>query len=140
MLSMLPAVLVAVALAYAFMSPQSASAAPPDEPQNVTATAGNGEIELSWDEPDDDGGETITQYDAECVAGGHTRTSSATPPTTSTTVDGVQNGATYECTVTATNADGTGDESDPVEATPSDVPLPPQNISGIPGDELIIVD
>lgn len=63
-----------------------------------------------------DGGSAITSYTATC--GGVEATSSTLP----ISVTGLSNGISYSCTLTATNAVGTSEPSNPVEATPRGAP------------------
>ncbi|EMS69099.1 fibronectin type III domain-containing protein, partial [Ruminiclostridium cellobioparum] len=78
----------------------------PEAPLNVTATAGNGQVTVSFDAPFD-GGSPITEYIVTTSPGGITTTGSAI----SITVDGLTNGVSYSFTVKAVNAAGEGPES-----------------------------
>lgn len=78
----------------------------PEAPLNVTATAGNGQVTVSFDAPFD-GGSPITEYIVTTSPGGITTTGSAI----SITVDGLTNGVAYSFTVKAVNAAGEGPES-----------------------------
>ena len=96
---------------------------PPGPPQNVTLTAGDTEIAVSWTAPIDDGGSLIIDYDV------HYKLSSAqiwitthafTGTGTSTTLTALVNGSAYDVRVRASNAGtGTGPWTAPVSATPS---------------------
>ena len=93
------------------------SAAPPDAPTNPAAIAGNGQATISFTTPANNGGATITTYTAACTAGGSTSTGSASA--SPVTVTGLINNTVYNCSVTATNAAGTGTASSVVSVTPS---------------------
>ena len=93
----------------------------PSAPRNLVATAGDGEVFLTWEPPEYDGGYPITGYIfSPQMADG------MSPPlvniniglVTSYTDDNVVNGQTYQYTITAKTDAGTGDTSDIAEATP----------------------
>ncbi len=79
----------------------------PGPPTEVSLTAGDGEVEVSWNEPLDTGGLVITSYTATASPGG----ASCTSTTTSCVITGLLNGMTYSLTVTATNSIGTSEPS-----------------------------
>jgi len=74
----------------------------PGAPTIGTATGGNAQATVTFTAPVSNGGSAITGYTADC--GGITNTGAASP----ITVTGLTNGTSYTCTVTATNAVGTG--------------------------------
>ncbi|MGE4090460.1 MAG: BACON domain-containing carbohydrate-binding protein [Candidatus Binatia bacterium] len=79
----------------------------PGAPTIGAATAGDGQISVAFTPPASDGGSAITQYTATC---GSESASGASSPIV---VTGLANGTAYTCTVTATNAVGTGPASAP---------------------------
>ena len=88
------------------------------------AAADAGVDEISLTVAAEAGSATITGYDAECedVSG---TTTTASSSDTSITVSGLETGADYTCTVTATNSVGTSVASAPSETlTPSTQGLP----------------
>jgi hypothetical protein len=85
----------------------------PGAPTISTGTAGNGLATIAFSAPASNGGAAITSYTATCSG---ISASSATSPIT---VSGLSNGVTYPCSVTATNANGTGPASTSVMVTPS---------------------
>ena len=96
-------------------------AGPPGAPRNLTATAGDGEVFLTWEPPENDGGYPITGYIfSPWLADG------MSPPlvniniglVTSYTDYNVVNDRTYHYTVTAVTDRGTGNPSAIAEATP----------------------
>ena len=104
----------------------------PDKPTGLTAMAGDGEVTLSWDDPDD---LTLTGYDYS-TDGGETFTAitglSAAP--TSYTVTGLTNNTAYNLALRAVNASGEGPSSDTVTATPIGPPSAPGELSATQGD------
>ncbi|WP_318556644.1 fibronectin type III domain-containing protein [Geobacter anodireducens] len=79
----------------------------PGAPTSVTATAGNGQVSITFTAPASTGGAAITGYTATSNPGGITGTCAASP----CTVTGLTNGTAYTFTVTATNSAGTGSAS-----------------------------
>ncbi len=89
----------------------------PGEPTGLSGTSGDGQVELSWTAPADNGS-SITGYTVTVSPPDGT----CTPVATSCTVDELNNGTGYTFTVFATNIVGDGPASDPVTATPAAVP------------------
>lgn len=105
----------------ALTTPQ-ASATTASTPSTPTATAGNGQVSLSWSAPSSNGGATITDYSIQYSANaGSTWTSFAHTPSASTaaTVTGLTNGTTYTFRVAAINSAGVGTYSSTTSATPT---------------------
>ena len=103
---------------------------PPGAPRNLTATAGNKEVTLSWDPPDDNGNAPATRYRIEWRIDGkdYDRWSQwgTSRSTTYTTTDeaNLANGVKYFFRVTAENGSGNGHgpygpASEEVGATPT---------------------
>jgi hypothetical protein len=89
----------------------------PGAPQNVTATAGDGKVKVTWDAPASDGGSPITGY---TVTASHNNSNSRATfgaGATSGAIRGLVNGKTYSVTVQAINANGAGPASAPVTVT-----------------------
>jgi microcystin-dependent protein len=90
----------------------------PGVPTGVTATAGDGQVSLSWSAPISNGGSPVTGYVVTPYIGTTAQTPVSEPSApTAARITGLANGATYTFTVAATNAVGTGTESaasDPV--------------------------
>jgi hypothetical protein len=87
----------------------------PGAPTGLETIPGDGQVELSWTEPADTGGEAITGYTVEYSADGETWSTFATGVAASTLkvdVTGLSNGTGYVFRVFATNAAGTGGVSD----------------------------
>ena len=88
----------------------------PGAPGNLTAVGGNGEVVLSWDAPENDGGAAITDYEYR-INGRNPWISTGSTATTHT-VTGLVNGAAYTFEVRAVNRIGTGRVPNQTEATP----------------------
>nr|WP_246476042.1 choice-of-anchor D domain-containing protein [Cohnella thailandensis] len=87
-----------------------ASATPataPAAPNNVVATAGNGQAIVTFTAPNDNGGNVITGYVVTAMPGGITATGTASP----ITVNGLTNGTAYTFTVKALSLGGNSAES-----------------------------
>ena len=111
-------------------------APPPDPPSapTLSASAGNGSVQLGWTVPTDDGGSPVTGY--QIYRGGSSGT--AIPLTSvgnvlTYTDSGLTNGSTYWYQVAAVNAADTGPRSNEASATPQHVataPSAPLNLVG----------
>ena len=89
----------------------------PSAPQNLTATAGNAQVVLSWTAPAS--GDAPTGYEYHAAGAGITSSWTSTSSTATThTVTGLTNGTEYTFQVRAMNAGGTGLASASVKATP----------------------
>ena len=117
-----------------------AAATAPGAPTNVTAVAGDGTADVSFDPPDSDGGAPITGYTVSSPEDPNVTASGETSPIR---VNGLTNGTPYTFTVSATNAAGTGTASAPTDAaTPSPPAAPaaatapgaPTNVTAVAGD------
>jgi hypothetical protein len=96
----------------------------PDPPTIGTATAGAGSGSATFT-PGDDNGSQIISYTATCTSSTGT-TGSATGTASPIVVTGLTDGATYTCTVNATNGVGTSMPSAPSNTfVPIAVPAPP---------------
>ncbi len=93
----------------------------PGAPSITSAAPGNGSIVLTWNPPLADGGMPITAYQIVCNAGSVSTTAAGSPAT----ITGLANGTAYACTVSATNALGSGAPSAVVAATPRTLPAAP---------------
>jgi subtilisin family serine protease/fibronectin type 3 domain-containing protein len=113
----------------------------PGAPTGLNATAGNGQVALSWTAPASNGGSAITGYRIYrgTVAGGETYTGT-TVAGTSYTNTGLANGTTYFFKVSAVNAVGEGALSAEASATPvapPTVPGVPTGLTATPGNSQV---
>ena len=88
----------------------------PGAPRNLTAVGGDGEVVLSWDAPESNGGFAITDY--EYRINGRNPWISIGSTLTTHTVNGLVNGTEYTFRVRAVNAVGASAPSNLVEVTP----------------------
>src|SRR6185312_3293321 len=108
----------------------------PGQVTNVTGTPGFDSVSLSWSAPSSGG--APTQYTITPYIGSTAQTPvnvTGTPPATSTTITGLQQGTPYTFTVQASNPSGNGAVSAPSSAiTPSGPMAPgaPTGVSAIP--------
>ena len=115
------------------VSPSSSGTAP-DPPTSVIATAGNGQVGVTWTAPASDGGSAITSYTVITNPAhvGPFPTGNTTP---SATITGLTNGQAYTFTATTTNDIGTGAASAPSNsATPVGAATAPTGVSATAGD------
>ncbi len=94
----------------------------PGVPTSLSATAGDGQVVLSWRAPNNDGNSPITRYTIEQSTNGGTSWTASTPSTstgTTVTVTGLTNDQVYHFRVSATNSIGTGAASGTAQATPT---------------------
>jgi hypothetical protein len=97
----------------------------PDAPAQPTDVAGNGQIQVTFTPPADNGN-PITRYTASCVSSDGGTPGNQSDPASPITVTGLTNGNTYTCTVIATNTDGDSTPSSPsLAVVPSTVPDAP---------------
>ena len=89
----------------------------PGVPTNLLLEVGDGQVTLTWDAPEDDGGSEITGY--EYRINGRGRWISTGSTDTTHTITGLDNDTEYTFEVRAVNRIGrNGASSDPVEARP----------------------
>lgn len=102
---------------------------PPDTPPNLTATPGNGQINLAWNRPNDNGS-GIAHYEVRNTTSGQ---GNGSPTTTSHLVTGLTNGTAYTFEVWAVGTNGTPGATSTVSAAP--VANPPDEPTGVNADE-----
>ena len=108
------------------------ASAPPLPPTNLSAIAGNSEVELNWT-----GGTNVTSYNIYySITSGGPYTKVTTTTNTNYIVSELANGVTYYFVVTAINSNGESGYSNQASATPSASvpPLPPTNLTAVVGD------
>jgi hypothetical protein len=85
---------------------------PPSPPRSVSASAGDRTALVIWSQPNSDGGRQVLSYTAVSQPGGFT---CETTEATACEIRGLHNGTPYAFTVSARNALGTSDLSNPSE-------------------------
>lgn len=103
---------------------------PPSSPVAVKAVGGNGDAEVTWAAPSDDGGTSITGYTVTAAPSG----ASCTTITLRCSITGLSNGTPYTITVTATNSAGTSLPSTGATVTPRTVSDSPTNVTVTAGN------
>ena len=88
----------------------------PGAPTNLLLTVGDGQVTLTWDAPEEDGGSAITDYEYRIDGKGRWISTGSTD--TTHTVTGLDNGTEYTFEVRAVNRNRKGRASNRVEATP----------------------
>ena len=108
----------------------------PVAPTNLTATAGDTQVVLSWTTPINNGGSAITGYNIQYLTGSGTTWSllSIGSATNSYTVTGLTYGYSYIFRVAAVNSKGTGSYSDQSPVTLATVPGAPTDLTATLGD------
>ena len=102
----------------------------PDAPVITELNPSDGQIEVIWSAPVNNGGEPVDEYRLEWSSNDFanilcTETLSGNPPATTYTVTGLTNGDTYYFRVIAINEVGESDPSDVESAIPVTVPAKP---------------
>lgn len=115
----------------------STGGAVPSAPTNVTATAGNATVTLSWSPSS---GATSYNVYRGTTSGGEGVTPISTGITgTSYSDTTVANGTTYYYTVAAVNASGTSIQSNETSATPRTVPSTPTGLAATAGNAQVVL-
>ena len=113
----------------------------PAAPANLTATAGDARVTLSWDDPDNASIQRweYRQKEGTGAYGGWGAITNSDKDTTSHTVTGLTNGTAYSFRVRAVNASGNGAVST-ASATPVAVPGAPTNLTAAPSVGQVALD
>jgi Fibronectin type III domain len=88
----------------------------PGAPTNVTALAGDGAAEVSFEAPGSDGGAAVTGYTVTAKDEQNATAATATGTASPISVTGLTNETAYTFTVRAENSAGVGPDSDPSDA------------------------
>ena len=88
----------------------------PDAPMNLRVEGGDGQVTLTWEAPEDDGGSEITDYEYRINGQGSWISIGSTD--TTTTVTGLDNDTVYTFEVRAVNRTGRSRASNRAEPTP----------------------
>src|SRR5437899_10205841 len=118
------------------MIPQASSLATaiPSAPKNLQATAGTGNVTLSWQATSNNGGSPITNYKIYRSSSSGTEGLLVTIGNlTSYTNTGLASGHTYFYKVAAVNGIGTSPQSNEASATPFTIPSDAINLHALAG-------
>lgn len=96
-------------VSYLAVNRQASAASAPSSPTNVSLSAGNASITVSWHSPISLGGGSLTNYIIEhrTLGAGSWTTSNAAPTATSHTISGLTNDQKYQVCIAAKTASGT---------------------------------
>ncbi|MDQ2838125.1 MAG: fibronectin type III domain-containing protein [Actinomycetota bacterium] len=102
----------------------------PSAPKNLSTTAGDGSIDLTFDVPDNSGGAAISGYEVSSDGGNSwaTATTTGSGPFT-TTVSGLTNGTSYALQVRADNSIGNGTVATADPTIPDVAPAAPTDLT-----------
>ena len=113
----------------------------PTAPTSVSGASGDQQVVVSWTAPSSDGGAPVSGYSVTPYIGSVAQTATVFASNATTeTVGGLTNGTAYTFTVIATNAVGDGPASaHSAVVTPATLPSAPTGVSGVPGDQQVVV-
>ena len=96
-------------VSYLAVNRQASAASAPSSPTNVSLSAGNASITVSWHSPISLGGGSLTNYIIEhrTLGAGSWTTNNAAPTATSHTISGLTNDQKYQVRIAAKTASGT---------------------------------
>ncbi len=111
----------------------------PAKPTGLSAEAGNGQVTLSWTDPEDDSitGYQVQQRKGSAAWGSWTDISGSDADTTNHTVTGLDNDSAYRFRIRAQNGGGNSAASAVVRATPAEpatAPAKPTGLGATKGD------
>ena len=114
----------------------------PAKPAGLTAAAGDREVALAWNDPDDP---TVTRWQYRYRTGGHgygswTDVPDSSGNTTGHTVTGLAPGVLHGFRIRAANSSGAGLESDEVTAVPFYIPAKPTGFAATPGSGQVLLE
>ena len=111
----------------------------PSPPIDLSAECGNGCINLSWSDPETNGGSKITHFILYRSGGGEDDIQETIPLINFNKYrdNKVTNGKTYTYSVSSVNMIGESERSPSVQAMPRGLPTPPMNLSVKYGDGFI---
>jgi hypothetical protein len=113
---------------------------PPVAPTINSVTSGVASVSVDFSPPSDNGGSAVTGYTASCTSSDTGVNGTVSGASTPIVVAPLTNGSSYTCTVTATNAIGTGVPSDPSDTVvPATVPDAPKIGTALPRVNSILV-
>jgi uncharacterized delta-60 repeat protein len=112
----------------------------PTAPSNLVATAGNGEVTISFTAAGTNGGAAITNYEYTLNGGDNWIAFNPAVTTSPVTISGLTNGTSYTLQLRAVSDDGVGAASASVSFTPAILPTAPTSLSASVGDGKITLN
>jgi fibronectin type 3 domain-containing protein len=110
----------------------------PGAPTGLTATRGNGQVDLTWIPPASNGGSAITNYNVyRGTTSGNLSLVTTLGNVTTYNDPGLTNGTTHYYQVTAVNGVGEGASSNAASATPATPPGAPTGLGATGGDHQV---
>ena len=113
----------------------------PAKPEGLTATPGDGQVRLAWEDPSDS---TITGWQYRSATTGAYSDwidiDGSDAETTAHAVTELANGTAYRFRLRAVNASGYGAESDEVAAVPFALPAKPRGLMATPGRGWVLLE
>jgi len=118
--------------------PEDRRPTPPEEPTNLHASASSEQVLLTWNDPFYNGGSPVTNIKIYRGTVSGELSDYRTIGNSISFLDvNVTNGQTYYYKVAAVNSIGMGAYSNMVNATPATVPLAPQYLEAVAGDDYV---
>jgi LPXTG-motif cell wall-anchored protein len=111
----------------------------PAAPAGVTVVEDDSALHVTFDAPADDGGAAVEGYQIS-TDGGMTWSAVYGAATTSVTIDGLDNGTTYDIRVRAINEAGAGTASAKLAATPRTIPGAPGGVTVVEDDSALHIN
>jgi hypothetical protein len=106
----------------------------PGAPTGITATAGNGQVTLTFKAPSNNGGAVVNAYKITPYIGSIAQPVRTVSFATTHVVSGLTNGTTYGFSIQAVNAAGAGPGASSPVARPRTLPGAPGAATALPGD------
>ncbi|MDD1755571.1 MAG: fibronectin type III domain-containing protein, partial [Methanomassiliicoccales archaeon] len=111
----------------------------PSPPKNPVVSSQDGQLLLSWEAPEEDGGSNVTSYAIYRRSADGDMVKVAVVDTTSLLDMGLANGLTYSYSIAAINAVGEGNLTEGVLGKPYGLPSSPPYLNATPYNEMVLL-